>query len=88
MDNYSLMVKFWFVVSIIPVQFWLIIFRNSSMEEHWNHNPNVVGSIPIFDIIQQMYLNILFLPLFSSIVCGFFGRFIGANGSRFISTTS
>lgn len=33
-----------------------------------------------------MYLNIIFLPLFGSITCGFFGRFIGPFGSGIIST--
>jgi NADH:ubiquinone oxidoreductase subunit 5 (subunit L)/multisubunit Na+/H+ antiporter MnhA subunit len=33
-----------------------------------------------------MYLNVLFLPFFGSIVSGLFGRFVGANGARFIST--
>jgi proton-translocating NADH-quinone oxidoreductase chain L len=34
-----------------------------------------------------MYLNVLFLPLYGSIVSGLFGRFLGANGARFMSTT-
>jgi hypothetical protein len=40
--------------------------------------------IPTFN---KMYLVVLFLPLYSSIICGLFGRFLGANGSRFLSTT-
>jgi NADH-ubiquinone oxidoreductase chain 5 len=32
-----------------------------------------------------MYLNILLLPLLSSIVSGFFGRFIGRSGAHFLS---
>jgi len=34
-----------------------------------------------------MYLNVLFLPFYGAIVSGLFGRFIGANGARVISTT-
>ena len=34
-----------------------------------------------------MYLNMLFLPLYSSFVCGIFARYIGSNGSRIISTS-
>lgn len=33
-----------------------------------------------------MYLNIVFLPLFGSILSGLFGRYIGPSGSGFIST--
>ena len=32
-----------------------------------------------------MYLNIVFLPLLSSFVVGFFGRFLGGRGSGIIS---
>jgi NADH-ubiquinone oxidoreductase chain 5 len=32
-----------------------------------------------------MYLNILLLPLLSSIVSGLFGRFIGRSGAHFLS---
>ena len=34
-----------------------------------------------------MYLNVLFLPFYGAVVSGLFGRFIGANGARVISTT-
>ena len=33
-----------------------------------------------------MYLTVLILPLLSSILCGFFGRFIGIRGSQILST--
>ena len=35
-----------------------------------------------------MYLNVIFLPLASSIVCGFFGRFVGSFGAGFFATLS
>lgn len=34
-----------------------------------------------------MYLSVLFLPFYGSVVSGLFGRFIGANGARVVSTT-
>ena len=34
-----------------------------------------------------MYISIVFIPLISSIICGFFGRFIGTRGSQLISTS-
>jgi NADH-ubiquinone oxidoreductase chain 5 len=34
-----------------------------------------------------MYLSIIFLPLFGSIVAGFFGRKVGVSGSQLISTS-
>jgi NADH-ubiquinone oxidoreductase chain 5 len=35
-----------------------------------------------------MYLSIIFLPLLGSIVSGFFGRKVGVNGARIITSLS
>ena len=35
-----------------------------------------------------MYLTIVFLPLISALSAGFFGRFIGREGAKIITTTS
>jgi NADH-ubiquinone oxidoreductase chain 5 len=34
-----------------------------------------------------MYLSIIFLPLFGSIVAGFFGRKVGVRGAQLITTS-
>ena len=35
-----------------------------------------------------MYLSIIFLPLLSSIICGFLGRFIGKEGASILAPFS
>jgi NADH-ubiquinone oxidoreductase chain 5 len=34
-----------------------------------------------------MYLTIIFLPLFGSIVAGLFGRYVGAKGATLVTTS-
>ena len=52
------------------------------MVEHLAYNENVNGSNPL---LLKMYLNIVFLPLISSIVSGLFGRKIGPKGSSIVT---
>ena len=40
------------------------------------------------NISLQMYLLIVLLPLISALTAGFFGRFIGREGAKYITTGS
>jgi len=36
---------------------------------------------------MSIILNIIFLPILSAILCGFFGRLLGYSGAKLVSTT-